>query len=107
MKSFPDKRYDLIFIDGLHLEHQSDKDIVNALRHLNPGGAVVVHDCLPPDEPSQSEIDPAGSWSGTVWRSVIKCSLQTKLDITIVDTDWGVGIIEYTDQPIFQPSGNP
>jgi predicted O-methyltransferase YrrM len=41
-------KFDVIFIDGLHEEHQVDRDIVNSLQHLNPGGIIVLHDCLPP-----------------------------------------------------------
>ena len=41
-------QYDLIFIDGLHLEEQVDKDIANALICLQPGGTIVLHDCSPP-----------------------------------------------------------
>lgn len=37
--AYPQKKYDVIFIDGLHLENQVDRDISNALKHLNPGGS--------------------------------------------------------------------
>ena len=94
---YPDKKYDVIFIDGLHLEEQADRDIRNALMHLNQGGAVVIHDCLPDSEASQSEEHPDGSWVGTVWKSVVKYTRYTHCDIKVIETDWGVGVIEYTD----------
>lgn len=99
--AYPDKKYDLIFIDGLHLESQCDKDIRNALRHLNEGGAVVVHDCLPTTEASQTEDNPSGDWVGTVWKSIVKYSLWMNCNVKVIDTDWGVGIIEYTDDVSF------
>lgn len=95
--AYPGKKYDLIFIDGLHLESQCDKDIRNALIHLNEGGAVVIHDCLPTTEASQAEDDPSGDWVGTVWKSIVKYSLWTNCNVKVIDTDWGVGIIEYID----------
>ena len=58
--AYPQKKYDAIFIDGLHLENQVDRDISNALEHLNPGGAVIVHDCLPTTPQSQSGLDRNG-----------------------------------------------
>ena len=36
------KKYDIIFIDGLHLEYQVTKDIQNSLKHLNEGGTIVM-----------------------------------------------------------------
>jgi hypothetical protein len=34
------KKFDVIFIDGLHTYHQTFTDIINALQFLNPGGAI-------------------------------------------------------------------
>lgn len=93
--TYSQKKYDLIFIDGLHVESQVDRDIYNALKHLNPGGVVIVHDCLPTTLQSQSEENPTGDWVGTVWRSIVKYTLYTPCDVKIINTDWGVGIIEY------------
>ena len=98
---YPQKKYDVIFIDGLHLENQVDRDIFNALKHLNPGGVVIVHDCLPTTPQSQSEENPTGDWVGTVWRSIVKYTLYTPCNVKVIDTDWGVGIIEYTDDTDF------
>ena len=100
-EAYPQKKYDVIFIDGLHLENQVDRDIFNALKHLNPDGAVIVHDCLPTTPQSQSEENPTGDWVGTVWRSIVKYTLYTPCNVKVIDTDWGVGIIEYTDDTDF------
>lgn len=100
--AYPEKKYDIIFIDGLHLEAQADRDIRNSLMHLNPGGVVVIHDCLPDSEASQSEEHPDGSWVGTVWRSMVKYTKYAPCDVKVIETDWGVGVIEYTDDLNFQ-----
>jgi|TARA_B100000315_G_scaffold131527_1_gene121072 hypothetical protein len=88
-------KYDVIFIDGLHLEEQVDRDISNSLYHLNKGGTIVVHDCNPPTKLHQ--IKDRGEmviWNGTVWKSWVKLRRsRTDLEMRVVDVDWGVGII--------------
>jgi hypothetical protein len=88
--------FDIIFIDGLHLEEQVDRDIKNSLGFINPNGTIVVHDCLPKNEKEQLETwDHKGAWVGTVWRSFLKCRQDKNLDAFVIDTDHGVGIISY------------
>ena len=38
------KTFNIIFIDGLHVEEQVTKDILNSLEALSFGGTIVVHD---------------------------------------------------------------
>lgn len=92
------KKFDIIFIDGLHLEEQVDKDITNSLNHLNKNGFILLHDCNPPTEFHQREVYEVDgkfpSWNGTVWRSIVKLRMNnTNLKINVIDTDWGVGVI--------------
>ena len=93
--------YDIIFIDGLHHADQVDKDIQNSLNHLNSDGIILLHDCNPPEEflqivPRQSDL-----WNGDVWKSIAKlrCS-ESNLDVCVVDTDWGIGVIKRGTQKI-------
>jgi hypothetical protein len=46
------KKFDIIFIDGLHTEEQSKKDIKNALDVLANNGTILCHD-ISPQVPSQ------------------------------------------------------
>lgn len=92
------KKFDIIFIDGLHLEEQVDKDITNSLNHLNKNGFILLHDCNPPTEFHQREVYEVDgkfpAWNGTVWRSIVKLRMNnTNLKINVIDTDWGVGVI--------------
>ena len=41
------RKFDIIFVDGLHHADQVYKDIKNGLDHLNKGGAIVCHDMSP------------------------------------------------------------
>ena len=97
-RAYPYKKYDIIFIDGLHLEEQCDRDVRNSLSHINKKGIVVVHDCLPINETMQCVPAPSnGPWMGTVWKTMVKYTQYTHLDIKIIAIDTGIGLIEYTD----------
>ena len=94
-----DAKFDIVFIDGLHLDHQVDKDIRNSLEHLSEGGTIVLHDCNPPTKFHAGESPvftaPAnGEWNGTVYLSLIKLRLyRNDLKLVTVNSDWGVGIL--------------
>lgn len=90
----PDTKFDIIFIDGLHHYQQVLKDIENSLNHLSDNGTIVCHDCLPTTEKMQERDDHGGEWTGDVWKAIAKLRVETiDLDIKIVDTDYGCGII--------------
>ena len=83
------KKYDIIFIDGLHTSEQVDKDIVNSLKVLSEGGIIVLHDCNPA---SMFDIKP--EVNGTTFRSIINLR-YSRPDLTVhtVNTDCGCGIV--------------
>lgn len=93
------EKYDLIFVDGLHLEYQVTKDIDNALECLNEGGCIIVHDCNPATEQCQiEEYDGVSAWNGTVWKSFVKKRSRKDLYMFTVDADYGLGFIEFGEQ---------
>ena len=70
--------FDLIYIDGLHLEEQVDKDIANALRFVSPHGMIVLDDVPPANEyEEKTPPDPGQPWRGTVWRSFAKLRMES------------------------------
>lgn len=98
----PDKKWDLIFIDGLHQARQVDLDIQNARRHIASNGMIVLHDCLPPNEHYAHDrleeaitIENSGSWNGSTWRAFYKHWLESKHFVYAIDADWGLGIIDF------------
>ena len=99
------KKYDIIFIDGLHLEEQVKKDIINGLKCLNKGGKIVVHDCIPTCERAQMEEINPYNWNGTVWKAIPELEKQ-HINYKVVDTDYGCGIIDYYEYPelLYYPS---
>ena len=45
-----DRRFDCVFVDGLHIYEQALRDFQNGWARLRPGGVVVIDDCYPSDE---------------------------------------------------------
>ena len=88
------QKYDIIFIDGLHLFEQVYKDIINSLLYLNDNGTIVVHDCNPLEEITQRRIRASDAWHGDVWKAILKLRTEEKdLEIFTIDTDEGCGLI--------------
>lgn len=90
------KKYDIIFIDGLHEQCQVMKDIINALNALNKNGMIIVHDCLPETEEAQIVPRCCITWNGDVWKGVAEL-IKQGINMNVIDTDYGVGIIKKVD----------
>jgi hypothetical protein len=89
-----DVKFDIIFIDGLHHSDQVLTDIENSLNHLSKNGTIVCHDCLPMTEQMQQRDNHGGEWTGDVWKAIAELRVERiDLDIAVVDTDYGCGII--------------
>ena len=100
-------KFDIIFIDGLHHDDQVLKDIHNSVNHLNQNGIIVCHDCLPTTEKQQERNDHGGVWLGDVWKAIAKLRVEsTNLDIKIVDTDLGCGLIKLGNPEQYPAPGN-
>lgn len=90
--------WDIIFIDGLHLSDQTERDIRNALSVLRPEGTLVMHDCLPNSETEQVPyLVEDRPWTGDVWKAFAKLRGNTEFlrhyTMRVVDTDYGCGFI--------------
>lgn len=94
-----DIKFDVIFIDGLHLASQANRDISNALKFVKPAGFIVIHDCNPPSHWHARELfddvhTPAGlGWNGTTWKAFLKWRFNPSVFTCCIDTDWGLGIL--------------
>lgn len=92
-------KFDVIFIDGLHLAEQVDRDIQNALEFIKDDGFIVLHDCNPPSEWHAREefnyrLSPAANnWNGTTWKAFVKWRQNKNIFSCCIDSDWGIGVI--------------
>lgn len=91
--------YDLIFIDGLHRAEQVSRDIRHALEMTSSSGLIVLHDCNPPHaEFARERYDYDGVaeeyWNGTTWKAAWEFFFSGSYALKVVDSDWGVGIID-------------
>jgi hypothetical protein len=88
--------FDVIFIDGLHVADQVERDIINSLAVLNPGGYIICHDMNPTEELMQKvPIETTGAWTGDCWKAWVKLrSERDDLGMYVLDTDYGVGVIQ-------------
>lgn len=91
-----DGKFDIIFIDGLHECYQAFKDVINAMDHLNDGGVIIMHDCLPTSEQMQTPLDhyPGGLWTGDVWKTFVLCRKLYLCESYTIDTDFGCGVFD-------------
>ena len=97
---------DVAFVDGLHTYAQSYRDICNCLELLNPGGVILVHDCLPAsaDEArvADSYEDAARlsspgwnhQWTGDGWKAITALRVRHQdVEAAVLDCDHGVGVV--------------
>ena len=93
--------FDVIFIDGLHIAEQVEKDIYNALRILNPKGFIICHDISPTTAQMQEVPRVQKTWTGDCWKAWVKIrSKNSNLSMYVVDTDFGCGVIQLGEQEI-------
>jgi hypothetical protein len=103
----PQLKFDVIYIDGLHVSDQVERDILNSLEFLNENGVLILHDCNPPSEFHQREQydfenSPARSfWNGTTWKAFYKARHHSDLFSICFDCDWGVAVLSKKQYPLF------
>lgn len=66
------KKYDIIFIDGLHTAYQVSKDIYNSIKNLKKGGIIILDDVYPHNENEQFSVKLFynGPQTGDVWKAI-------------------------------------
>ncbi len=87
------KRFDIIFIDGLHEYRQVLRDIKNSIKYLNEDGVILIHDCLPSKIWHQTIPQTHSSWNGDVWKAIVECRTFENIDTYTCIADHGLGVI--------------
>jgi len=98
-----EKKFDIVFIDGLHEKDTVLRDIENSLKHLNENGIIVVHDCIPVLEVEQHvPFNGISCWYGDVWKAFALLRIKRNdLKMHVIDTDCGCGIISRGSQELY------
>jgi hypothetical protein len=98
------KKFDLIFIDGLHHEDQVTKDILNSLKFLNENGIIVCHDMNPESEEIQViPYNGYGAWTGDCWKAFVNLRMsRNDLEMFTVNMDYGCGVIKRGSQKLLE-----
>lgn len=115
-----DFKWDVIFIDGLHISDQVYRDFLNSTLHLSDQGVIVFHDANPPlcyyarEDYHDLSTPVGGYWNGTVWKAIQKIRTNPigldgkEFSLITVDSDWGVGICwRGTGVTLVSPDFNP
>ncbi len=87
------EKFDVIFIDGLHIYEQCQKDCINSLNALNDGGFIFFHDMLPRNYLEENVPPKQKTWSGDVWKVAVEICNSNNIEFKIANIDRGVGIL--------------
>ena len=90
------KKFDVIFVDGLHHYKQCQRDVINSLNCLNKNGYLFIHDLLPLDWRMELVPRIQGRWNGDVWKVGFELFKSKNLKFNIADMDSGVGFLKKT-----------
>lgn len=117
------KKYDIIFIDAMHVEEYVDKDLTNSLKHLNSGGIICLHDVIPMSKScaqKKEKYENVGVWNGDVYRTITKLHNTSLNYVTVFNHDHGLCVLfdndntqiditklecEYTYEDLYDDSG--
>ncbi len=101
------KKFDIIFIDGLHTYKQVKKDILNSVDCLNNNGIILVHDCMPDSLSKQAVPRYRMLWNGDVWKAIVDLRQEENLEIFTCEMDQGIGIIRKINNSSVLNIGKP
>ena len=114
------KKFDIIFIDGLHEAKQVERDIINSLDRLTSKGFIVCHDMNPiiyerqllKHDPKRHEYEMReyekgnpeyGLWNGDCWKAFVRLKTKRRdLNMYTIDTDFGCGVITTGNQELLE-----
>lgn len=89
-----EQKFDLIFIDGLHVYEQVKRDLINAVKCLNHNGLIMLHDMNPSSEERAKSFLDGGQWNGDCYKVAIDLWRgEFEYDYYTIDEDNGCMIV--------------
>ena len=86
--------FDVIFIDGLHIYKQCQRDCINSLKYLKPNGIIFLHDLIPQNSDEEFVPQRTKTWTGDVWKVAVELNASKNVNFCIANIDHGVGILK-------------
>lgn len=88
------ERFDVVFIDGLHLYDQVRRDVANALAVVPASGWIALHDMYPRDwiEEHSPQIS-TSRWTGDPWKVGFELTITQGVEFRLLAIDHGVGVV--------------
>ena len=94
-------RFDVIFIDGLHIYEQCRRDVINSLNVLNKNGYIFLHDMTPRNWAEENVPRLKNTlWTGDIWKVAIELSKTKGIDFFVINADMGVGVLKKKEENI-------
>lgn len=93
LERYEGKKFDLVFIDPVHVRPDVDMALRTLPRLLNPDGILAVHDCNPEHVTLTSLARRPGSWVGETYKAFTLFRAHNRDQTTTVSEDFGVGLI--------------
>lgn len=88
------KKFDVIFVDGLHHYPYVWRDLKNGLNALNDDGWIIFHDTLPRSRIEQLVPRSSNIWTGDCWKVLFDIKQIRNVELKIVHADHGVAVIK-------------
>jgi len=88
------EKFDIIFIDGLHIYRQCKLDVINSLKFVKKKTYLVLHDVLPVNKYQEKIPRTHKIWTGDVWKVAVELANSKNLRFCVANCDHGVAIAE-------------
>jgi hypothetical protein len=88
------KKFNVIFIDGLHIYEQCQADCINSLKFIDNNGIIIFHDFLPKNYLEEKVPRKQSSWTGDIWKVAVELCNSEDMNFKIANIDYGVGILK-------------
>jgi hypothetical protein len=96
-KKFPQLKFDVIFIDGLHHYEFCQRDVINSMNALKQNGIIIIDDLLPKNTFEERTPRTHNYWTGDIWKVAVELFNSKNVDFKIVKIDSGIGILKLLD----------
>jgi hypothetical protein len=97
-------KFDIVFIDGMHLREYVLRDVYNSLSILNENGVIVIHDCIPTHEHNQFRERISRNWQGDVWKAIVQLAQDGHL-MQLLNVETGIVLLWNLKKEYHIPEG--